>query len=197
MIKIVATGRRYQLRYHQRGVTLFIALVGLIAMALAGVALVRSVETSNIIAGNMAFRNAAMHASDVGVEAAFTALNSITSGQVEANKPSNCTNACQYYATMQPLNSIGVPSTVVWANVAGVAVNTDYTVRYVIERLCKGTTPIADLASSCYAGSLRGGGSKKAGSVVFSSTNELYFRVTVRVEGPRNTISYVQTLLAH
>jgi type IV pilus assembly protein PilX len=181
----------------QRGMTLFIALIGLIAMALAGVALIRSVETSNFIAGNFAFRNAAMHASDVGVEAAYTALDTLISGALDANEPSGCTSGCQYYATMQAVNSLGIPSVVNWSTVTGTPVNSDYTVRYVIERLCSGTLPITNLARDCYSGSLRAGGSKKAGSTVFSSTSELYFRVTVRVEGPRNTISYVQTVLAH
>jgi type IV pilus assembly protein PilX len=184
-------------RCRQGGMTLFIALIGLIAMALAGVALVRSVETSNFIAGNFAFRNAAMHASDVGVEAAYTALDTLTSGALDANKPNGCSTGCQYYATMQAVNSLGIPSAVSWPAVTGTPVNTDYTVRYVIERLCTGTLPITNLARDCYSGSLRAGGSKKAGSTVFSSTSELYFRVTVRVEGPRNTVSYAQTVMAH
>lgn len=181
---------------HQRGLTLFIALIGLIAMALAGVALVRSVETNNFIAGNFAFRNAALHASDVGVEAAFSALGTLTSGALESNQPNGCVNNCQYFATRQAVNNFGVPSTVSWPAVTATPVNTDYRVRYVIERLCAGALPIADLAEDCYSNTVIGGGTKKAGGNVFSSTKELYYRVTVRVEGPRNTISFVQTVLA-
>ena len=40
----------------QRGVVLFIALIALVAMSLAAVALVRSVDTATIIAGNLAFK---------------------------------------------------------------------------------------------------------------------------------------------
>jgi len=58
----------------QRGVVLIIALIVLVAMTLAGIALVRSVDTSNIIAGNMAFQQSATHLGDVGAETAIAWL---------------------------------------------------------------------------------------------------------------------------
>ena len=42
-------------RRKQSGVVLFISLIILVAMSLAGIALIRSVDTSNLIAGNLAF----------------------------------------------------------------------------------------------------------------------------------------------
>lgn len=183
-------------RRRQNGITLFMAMIGLIAMALAGVALIRAVETSNLIAGNFAFRSAAKHASDVGVEAAYTALTSLTSGSLETTDPSGCTTGCIYYPTQQTVNAAGIPSNVVWALVPGITVNNDYTVRYVIDRLCTGTVPITNLLQQCYAGASKGEGSKDGDADVFTAANELYFRATVRVEGPRNTVSYVQTVFS-
>ncbi|MEJ7807583.1 MAG: hypothetical protein WKG03_16870, partial [Telluria sp.] len=61
----------------QRGVVLLMALIALVALTLAGLAMVRSVDTGNVIAGNMAFRQAAMQQVDVGIEAAFIALPGI------------------------------------------------------------------------------------------------------------------------
>jgi Tfp pilus assembly protein PilX len=43
----------------QRGAILFIALIVLVAMSLAGIALMRSVDTNVLIAGNLAFRQSA------------------------------------------------------------------------------------------------------------------------------------------
>ncbi|HEX2951755.1 MAG TPA: hypothetical protein VHV83_19645 [Armatimonadota bacterium] len=186
--------------YQQQGMTLFFALIALIAMALTGVALIRSVETTNLISGNFAFRNAALQASDLGVEKAFAKLQTITSGSLDAKYPSGCTNGCNYYPTMQTaVDAQGIPSVINWSNVADSVstANSDYTVRYVIDRLCSGTLPITDLTTNCYSGATVGGGTKKAGGVVFSSTSELYFRVTVRVDGPRNTVSYAQAVIAH
>ena len=56
---------------HQQGVVLVIALIILVAMTLAGIALVRSVDTTNIIAGNIAFQQAAVHSGEAGAEAAI------------------------------------------------------------------------------------------------------------------------------
>jgi hypothetical protein len=58
----------------QRGVVLLIALIVLVAMTLAGIGMMRSVDTGTVIAGNMAFREATANANDAGISAAFNAL---------------------------------------------------------------------------------------------------------------------------
>lgn len=182
----------------QRGAALFIALIALVSMTMAGIALVRSVDTSNLIAGNLAFRQAGLHASDVGVETAFDALGTIVTTSLDANWPSGCaTGACNYYPTMQATNAKGIPTVIGdWSTVPFTTVNGDYHVKYVIDRLCNGPTPVTDITGNCYADAVAGGGTRKAGGVVFSGAQAVYYRVTVRVEGPRNTTSMVQALLS-
>lgn len=181
----------------QRGAALFIALIALVSMTMAGIALVRSVDTSNLIAGNLAFRQAALHASDVGIETAVDALGTIVASSLDANYPSGCSaGACKYYPILQATDSKGVPTVISWASVPSTAINTDYKVKYVIDRLCQGPAPVTDIAGKCYADAKTGGGTKKAGGVVFSGTQSVYYRVTVRVEGPRNTTSMVQAILS-
>jgi type IV pilus assembly protein PilX len=58
----------------QRGVIMIIALIVLVAMTLGGIAMVRSVYTTNLIAGNLAFRESAVSSGDTGVEAAVAFL---------------------------------------------------------------------------------------------------------------------------
>jgi len=183
----------------QRGASLFIALIALVSMSLAGIALVRSVDTSNVIAGNMAFRQSALHTTDVGVEAAVNALGTITGSALEANYPSGCASgACNYYPTLQATDTKGVPTIINWSSVPATTVNNSYDVKYVIDRLCQGPAPVTDIAGKCYASAstTSGGGTKKAGGVVFSSAQKVYYRVTVRVNGPRNTVSYAQVVLS-
>lgn len=194
----------------QRGASLFIALIALVSMTLAGIALVRSVDTSNLIAGNLAFRQAALHATDLGIEAAFNELGTIP---LEANWPSGCTaGRCNYYPSMCATDmdlgtgTKGVPTVIDWANVPvtpNSPVNGNYNVKYVIDRLCNaplplcnGIVPVTDIAGKCYAGDTTGIGTKKAGGVVFSGATAVYYRVTVRVEGPRKTTSMVQALIS-
>ena len=64
----------------QRGLVLFFALVALVVMSLAGMALIRSVDTSTLIAGNLAFRRAATASGDTGVEAAVAWLQATQAG---------------------------------------------------------------------------------------------------------------------
>lgn len=61
--------------YRQRGMVLFFALVALVAMSLAAVALIRSVDTGALIAGNLAFRKSTLNSSDNGIETAIAWLS--------------------------------------------------------------------------------------------------------------------------
>lgn len=180
----------------QRGAALLIALIALVTMTLAGIALVRSVDTANLIAGNFAFRQASLQASDVGVETAVSALNTIVTTSLDANWPAPCAvGACNYYPTQQP-DVNGVPTVMgTWATVPFTTVNTDYSVQYVIDRLCQGPAPVTNIAGNCYADTPVANGSKNAGAITFSSSQTVYYRVTVRVTGPRNTVSMVQVVL--
>jgi type IV pilus assembly protein PilX len=63
----------------QRGVVLFFTLIALVVMSLAAVALIRSVDTSNIIAGNLAFKQAGTSSGDAGIEAAIAWLSAAQS----------------------------------------------------------------------------------------------------------------------
>src|SRR5256885_15968678 len=62
------------MRCRQRGVTLFIALIVLVAMTMAAVAMMRSVDTATVVAGNIGFRQSAVNAADQGVQAAYAWL---------------------------------------------------------------------------------------------------------------------------
>jgi len=202
-IKVFRCEQCFTIPRRERGVVLLVALIALVAMTLAGLALMRSVDTGNVIAGNMAFRQAALQSSDIGVEAAFSALPSILATSKDANI------ANQYYAIRQAIDSRGVPITVDWANVpcrdnTNATVNCsdqDYKVKYVIDRLCDqqtaGSTTVTNIQTFCLVDVGTGEtGSKGAFGAVFSSANAVYYRLTVQVTGPRNTTAYVQTILA-
>ena len=99
-----------------------------------------------------------------------------------------------YYATRQNVDAHGLP-TVNWAGVPATTVST-FRVQYVIERLCQGATPVTNVLSQCLTTESTQDGSKKVGSPAYSGTTAVYYRVTVRVQGPRNAESYVQSLLS-
>ena len=187
----------HALRRPQDGVVLMMALIVLVAMTLAGIALVRSVDTSNIIAGNLAFKQAATNSGDIGTETAI--------GWLEANNNASLflpAVAGGYYA----VRSDPAPNQSwdeYWSTLAPVTLAADAagnTVSYVIQRLCNGPgdpnqTPPIGCAVSRTSG-VAGTSSKTAGSVALIWSNQVYYRITSKIEGPRKTVSYVQTIVA-
>src|SRR5262245_55001306 len=82
-------------RRAQQGVVLFISLIVLVAMTLAGIAGMRSVDTNIIIAGNLAIRSGATSAADAGIEIARSWLAAQSAGTL------NNDGAQGYFANWQ------------------------------------------------------------------------------------------------
>lgn len=198
----------------QCGSALFIALIVLVAMTLAAISLVRSVDTANVIAGNFAFKQAAIQSSDLGIEAALTQLPAIVANSLDTIVTPAANSVSPnywYYPTMRTLDASGAPTmhelgaagavtAIDWGNVPIATSSNGYDMRYVIDRLCQGPPPVTDLLGKCFAdppGGGDAGDSHKGGSPKFSSVGAVYYRATVRVSGPRNTISMVQVILAN
>ena len=197
----------------QRGMVLFIALIVLVAMTLAGIALIRSVDTANVIAGNLAFKQSTLNAADLGAEAALGSLPTIAASGVDNDltPAANSTNPNYwYYATRRTDDANGVPTqqmygatgtatAIDWPQLPTASTSAGNTVQIVIDRLCQGPAPVTDISGSCLAdaSSGSGGGSQKAGAAIFSGSSNVYYRVTARVTGPRNTTSMVQAILRY
>ena len=188
------TGRRSP-QAAQRGVVLFISLIVLVAMTMAGIAMFRQIGSGVIIAGNIAFRENAASVGDLGVESARSWLVAQGSATLQADVTPGYVSAWAL-TTFNPL-------TYTWSNSNSTLVTSDdgtgNEVRYVIHRLCSITGSVNDPAQSCTTvGSASAGGSKGGGSygvLPLTNTTAPYFRATVRVTGPRNTVSYLQTIM--
>lgn len=183
----------YRSLRRQQGVVLFISLIMLVAMTLAGIALIRSVDTANLIAGNLAFRQGATLAADSGVESARTWLLTQNTATL-----SNDSAANGYYSFTPPVASWEQYD---WQNLSIAMPAADAAgnqVRYVVHRLCALTGSPTGAGNNCLTTTTTGGGqgsSMGAGVQNVSGTAVYYYRITSRVIGPRNTASYVQTLI--
>ena len=169
----------------QKGSTLMFSLVILTVILMATLAMYRASETTTSIAGNIAFKQAASSSGDIGVTESIATILGLVNAEV--------TLANRYYAVQQPVDNFGIPSTVDWAQVASTQVGNN-NVQTVIERLCSGALPIIDSSTQCYTASADSANSKKVGSS-FASSNAIYYRVTVRITGPKNTLSFIQAIL--
>ena len=197
--------QRRQLAYprgRQGGVVLLMAIIVLVVMTLAGLALMRSVSTSNVIAGNMAFQQATTHSADAGAESAVTFLEGSAAVNLYTSVLSG--GGVRYMAYRQDPTA-GQSWEDFWTNtVPAAAKNTlaadaaGNSVAYVIHRLCNGEglpiTVAACSTSPVDTGS--SGNSQGAGVVALQAPPQTYYRITSRVSGPRNTLSFVQVVVA-
>lgn len=198
----------------QRGVVLFIALIVLVAMSLAAVALTRSADTANIVAGNQAFKQGALSSTDIGVAAAMAEFNTTPAGTLSSDTNTHTSAAANCYkaVTFSPgeMDYRGVPrllldptaiqapflaafdTTYSACQVAGV---TGEIVRYIIDRQCDPTMEgLAANNTNCGSVSTTTPARTDNDKHTGSETVPMY-RVTVRVDGPRHAASYTQTIL--
>lgn len=197
----------------QAGVALLIALIMLVALTLGGIALVRSIDTSNIIAGNLAFQQSATHSSESGTEDAIASfLESRTPADLQSDHLDLGYSASAppagdpaswdaYLATMIDPTPVSPPNEKSCAQ--GVCTlpsdAAGNTVSYSIQRLCQTAGDPLLPATGCASGPKRTamtGGSLGAGKPPLPMPSEYYYRITIRTVGPRNTVSYVQTIVA-
>lgn len=226
-------GRRITSPHKQRGVVLLIALIILVVMTLAGIGMMRSVDTGSMIAGNLAFKQATLNANDAGTRAGFNALAAVANSGNAANNiilGLNAGAACPTGATAAgcPGTTINFPGyfptpmnhpadgicevrnlctqqseinwwTVAanWSNAPTVTVtdpngSTIATVSYLIHRMCEAAG--APGATVCQTYTLPATGCSKSQVLPCTSTL-VFYRITSRSVGARNTVSYTQTLV--
>jgi len=206
-------------RSAQQGIVLIMALIVLVAMTLAAIALVRSVYTANVIAGNLAFQQAATHSADAGVEAAVAWLED-NNGKTTSSTATACTPstlpvlACDqttygYLANRQDPDTTSQES---WRqfwddhlNSSAKSLTADgagNTVSYVIQRMCTLAGDAQSTGNDCTtsphasAGTCAGGSSCDSQKDNLAGISQVYYRITVKVVGPRNTQSFTQAIVA-
>jgi Tfp pilus assembly protein PilX len=186
-------------RRRQEGVVLMISLIMLVAMSLAGVALMRSVETAVIVAGNFAFKEAGIQVADRGVQEAARWISVNSGGNVLYNDNAPAGYSSSLPAVDPDYFDIDAWSSSVLMN-SGTPDASGNIVRYVIHRMCTlPATPWDDPLNECGKQTSRAtseGGSKRRDAPQFEGPPILYYRVTTRVDGPRNTVTVIQTSIA-
>lgn len=203
-------------RASDRGVVLIVVMLVLVVMALAAGALIRSVDVANLAAGNLSFKQSALSATDVGVEASLATFRTNAFLATELETRTNKA-AYAYYATSQPTDARGVPNLLLnttaydaahgtncfWATPTWAATRVPCTsaepagsmgqVRFLIDRQCIVDGPYN--VETCNL--VENGGGVTGGSDVTQHTgveDSPVYRVTVRLDGPKNTVSYTQVV---
>jgi len=168
----------------QRGVTMIVVLVLMSVMLLGGIALARMTEIGTLASGNAAFREASLQASEVGVNTAYAAVRALADENTSAGS--------WYFASAQAADANGIPN-VNWTAAPEVVVGA-YSVRYVVDRVCTGAMPVTNPLGQCLV--------KQVPQIESATDREKpdpptarQFRITVRVQGPKDTQAWVQSLI--
>jgi len=200
------------LRARQGGTILIIALIVLVAMTLAGIATMRSVDTATITAGNIGLRQASVNAADQGIQAGVDWLNTIITANLGPTLIADnhqAGTASKGYFSSVPANDPDWYDPLNW-NEAGQLNNGNpdaggNVVFFLIHRLCtlsncdtnatcNGTanTCASTLSSADLAGE---GHDQTRPTDSHTTVPAIHYRVTAKAVGPRNSISIVQSLV--
>jgi len=157
----------------QRGVTLLMALISLVALSLATLALVRSIDTGSLVLGNIGFKQDATASADQATQQAITWLTvnnaSLTTDAIPSGYYASTDTFVDVTGRQLPTlatrrlvdwdqdncNGASVGNCVLNAASADVIGNGSNTARYVIFRLCSRPgddnliDPITLLANNC------------------------------------------------
>lgn len=168
---------------------MFVALIVLVAMSLAAIALVRSVDTATQITGNLSFRGGSVQESDQGVEAARAAVAALN-GSVAIN---NDSAANHYYASVQATTDTALINVLTGLGGATTNATTGNTINYLVERMCSASGTATLDKCSMFVTPQRKDQQVKPGEPV-GGTATPYYRVTVMVTGQRGTRVFTQTI---
>lgn len=182
----------------QRGVVLIFSLIVLLILAIGAVALMRSVDTSQVSAGNLAFHKDLVNQAEQAVANVMTEFK--TNGLPLGGLTTASMPGANYSASALPTNPQGVPLVLLDNTALGLIATApvlvgrtpDVTIRYVIDRLCAAGTVIPTTTSCVQSTGLPTGGTANRNTAVAPPSATVY-RVSVRIDGPRNTQAFLQS----
>lgn len=198
-------------RARQRGAVLLFGMIALVVLLVGTAALVRSMNTSVFTAGNYGFKRDLTNQGERAVAAVLEVVQTGALSTVAAREASD--PARNYSAQLLATNPQGIPLALLSdAQFAGVGVAANdisisdmgITIRYVVDRVSAAPGPAAP-ANSMMAGpgAPAGSSASELANAMDSSSagagavpQQVVYRVSIRVEGPRRTQSYYQTTLA-
>ncbi len=198
-------------RVKQRGVVLFLTLISLLAMSLAAVALIRSVDTNSLIAGNMAFKQSASTSTDAGLESSIVWIMSTQSANASKSVFSDTTHAFNvtdatrgYYSNAD--SSLDLLSSATWDAITNIPEVTDSSgnkVRYIIQRICRNANAVLSTTNCLFSSAVADNNGNNVplpseicdGAGCPSGGQSPQYRITARATSQRFAVSYVQAFV--
>lgn len=169
----------------QRGVVLFVALIVLVAMSLAGVSMMRAVGTGTQVAGNLTLHHSSVQAPEAAFENALAQIvNRMNTGTTR--QPEEGTSY-SYLDIAQPIEQRS------WANAQNLGTDpvTGNKVEVMIDRLC---TLVAATLADCettFVPTTNGNGNGQ-GTTNPSYEPYRHFRIIARITDPKGKVTFIE-----
>ena len=202
-------------RIKQSGSALIVTMMIMVIMAITGLALLRAVDTGNLVAGNIGFKQAAIISADSALKDSANFLSTATLTADSAadgyyatgnqvydwtgqSTPGDTTDDVDWDGTNSGITTKAKQLTFPNGTTVDASGNRAY---YIINRLCDHTGSSGAVGTSCATSNSQSTatGSTKVGASygqkALTTTVQVYYRITVKVVGPRNTVSYSQAFL--
>lgn len=211
-------------KFYQAGVSMLLSLIALVVLSMSAVALIRSVDTGSLIIGNLGFKQDTTESSAIGAQNAMTWLESnqgaldsdiVVSGyyasSLEKLDPTGTTTSAANQLELVDWDGTGdCPDAKAGTfsactkqpfplatNAGGSALVNGNTVQWIITRLCKspGSSDTCLKPQVAVATTASDRGELSVGGRISDSVAGPYYRIIVRSAGPRNTVSYTETIV--
>jgi Tfp pilus assembly protein PilX len=189
----------------ERGVVLWITLVILVVLMVTAVGMIKSTDTAVLSSGNLSFKQSAVSSSDRGIQEARQWIIKKVSGAADplscGSLDSDCVAAGYSASLLQP----GVDQT--WNDfwTENIAKSRDMgtdaagnRVRVWIQRMCENSGAWNATSNDCVTQvdqSSTDTSSKQAGKITLNGFTRIHFNILVKVDGPRNTSTLLQTVV--
>lgn len=185
----------------QRGTVLLLTLIILVVLMASGVAVVRSFDTTQFAAGNLAFKRDLLNRAERAVPRILTSFQTGTMSAAAARE--SVEEAFNYSPITLASNPQGVPQALLLddpafdgLNFAQLANDFDagdgVTIRYMVDRMCRDDPTAPTLQARCNVVSQAPSGSDVVGGGLPPPV-QIVYRISIRVIGPRNTEAFIQS----
>jgi hypothetical protein len=168
--------------------SLLLVLILLTVTILGGLALARMADAASAVSGNIASKEASIHASEVGWNVAYA--------QVKALPDEGSNAGGWYWSTMQPTDANGIPTTIDFNATPVVPGGVGrYTVTYAVERMCTVAAVTVPTRECLVKFDPTVVEDKSTEAYSYDPKNSRQFRITVRVTDPRGISTWTQALV--